>query len=159
MHRRFIAIVVSAALTITGMAAAPARAGDDDIAKWIAGAAALAIVGAAISEHESKKRKRRAIRQQQQLQQYYDNHGYTDVDPRPNPWHGKLLPASCRVTKRLHGQKIRGFGRHCLKRNNVNVRALPQECAYRIKRNDGRKRVIFGSRCLRDFGYQVADAR
>ncbi len=144
MHRRFIAIVLSAALAITSIGVAPARANDTE--KWIAGAAALAIIGLAIHEEKKKKRKRRAA------QHYYETQRTEKEHYRRN----KYLPAGCRVTKYVHGQKIRGFARGCLKRNNIDVRALPGQCKYRVHNpNNGKRNVIFGSRCLRDAGYRI----
>ena len=163
MHRKFIALVLSAAIAVTSLSAAPARA--DDTEKWIAGAAALAIIGIAIHEENKKKRKRHA-----QQQYYYNNHGqsYTHghagptvyQQPKPQVYHNpKLLPGKCKRIGVLQGHQVRGLGRGCLKRHNINVQALPQQCKYKLydpKTNE--RRVIFGGRCLRDQGYRLARA-
>ncbi|MFK7939357.1 MAG: hypothetical protein AB8B82_08265 [Roseovarius sp.] len=147
MHRTFIALVLSAAVAVTGFSAAPARA--DDTEKWIAGAAALAIIGLAINQESKKKRKRKA-----QQQYYYNNHGYTAPTVYHNP---RLLPAKCKVVRNLQGHKVRGLARGCLKRHNVNVQALPQHCKIKIRDpQTNKKRVIFGGRCLRNQGYSLA---
>jgi hypothetical protein len=157
MHRKFIALVLSAALAVTGLSAVPARA--DDTEKWIAGAAALAIIGLAIHEESKKNRKRQA-----QQQYYYNNsHGHAGPNiyqPKPQYYtNPKLLPQQCKVTRALHGQKIRGLARGCLKRNSVNVNALPQHCEIKIPNlNNGKRQVIYGGRCLRDQGYRLAKA-
>ncbi|MDW3118383.1 MAG: hypothetical protein R8G60_11815 [Roseovarius pacificus] len=52
-HRQFIAAVLAAAVAVTGMTAAPARA-DNDAAKVIAGVAALAVLGAAMSDAKAQ---------------------------------------------------------------------------------------------------------
>ena len=49
LFKRFIASIMAAAVALTMLSSAPARA-DNDTAKIIAGAAALAIIGIAISE-------------------------------------------------------------------------------------------------------------
>ena len=55
-HRTFISIILAAAIAVTGMTAAPARA-DNDAAKVIAGVAALAIIGAVIAEERKDRRR------------------------------------------------------------------------------------------------------
>src|SRR6056297_1962117 len=55
LYRKFIATVLGAAVAVTGLTAAPARA-DNDAAKVIAGVAALAIIGAAVAEANKSKR-------------------------------------------------------------------------------------------------------
>ena len=80
MHRRFIALILSASLVVTTAGAAPARA--DDTEKWIAGAAALAIIGLAIHEESKKNRRERAIYQNRiynqgtQPNRYHQGHGH-----------------------------------------------------------------------------------
>ncbi|WP_371225258.1 hypothetical protein [Roseovarius sp. 2305UL8-3] len=138
MHRKFIALVLSAALAVTSLNAQPAHAGSDDTAKWVAALAALAIVGVAINENKKKKRKKRHV---------------TPVRPH-DPY---LLPGRCRVTRNLQGNTIRGFAKGCLKRNNVNVQSLPRECAVRFRDRTRERRVtLFTGRCLRQYGYRVA---
>jgi len=140
MHRRFIAIIVSAAVAVTSMTAQPVRAGDDDIAKWIAGIATIAIIGAAINEKQKKDRRKK--------------HRIVTNPPYPDPY---LLPRKCRVSRNLQGNEIRGFARGCLKRNNVNVQALPQQCKVKFRdRQLDRRVVLFTGRCLRQNGYRVA---
>lgn len=55
LHRHFIAAVLAAAVAVTGLTAAPARA-DNDAAKIIAGVAALAIIGAAVADANKSQR-------------------------------------------------------------------------------------------------------
>ena len=228
MHRKFIALVASAALVITGVSTAPARAGDDDVAKWVAGIAALTIIGVAVADNKKKKRKRRAAAiythpnthsytpQHQpkhshgyghqpkpriiggeglgynyghsqghtpRPQNHGNNHGYNQgynhgygtghlhpkprkphavqpvVRPKPN-YHPRMrppLPAECKVTRHLHGNKIRGLSRRCLKRYNVDVKSLPKKCAMKFRdHRSGKRRAIFTRRCLRQSGYRIA---
>lgn len=59
MHRKFIAIVLGAALAVTGLSTTPVRAGDrGDTAAIIAGVAALAIIGAAVSNDRKHDRRK-----------------------------------------------------------------------------------------------------
>jgi len=58
MHRKFIAIVLGAALAVTGLSSAPVRAQDrGETAAIIAGVAALAIIGAAVASDRKKDRR------------------------------------------------------------------------------------------------------
>ena len=59
MHRKFIAIVLGAALAVTGLSSAPVRAQDrGETAAIIAGVAALAIIGAAVANDRKKDRRK-----------------------------------------------------------------------------------------------------
>lgn len=180
MHRRFIALVLSASLAITTIGAAPAHADDRD--KWIAGAVGLAILGLALNEEKKKKRKRRAQQQYyyNQGQQYnghnghnghngYNNHAYSGThghagpiihQPKPRTKvKPRLLPRNCRVTGKINGHDVRGLAIGCLKRNSVNVKALPQHCKIKVRNPyNGKRKMIFGKRCLREQGYRVARA-
>lgn len=169
MHRTFIALVLSSAIAITGLSASAARADNDDVAKWIAGAAALAIIGAAIADSQKKPK---VVYQQPPSHPkpkghayghtpYYQGHthghaGGTVYQPYHNP---KALPASCRVTEYMHGHKIRGFSSRCLKRKQVDLHDLPRDCALKIRDpQTGKRRMIFTGRCLRQNGYTLARA-
>ena len=65
MIRKIITGVATAALILTGLASAPARAGDNDLAKTLAGIAVLAVIGKAISS--DNKAKAEARRKQAEL--------------------------------------------------------------------------------------------
>jgi len=172
MHRKFIAFVLSAALITTGLTTSPAHAGDDT-EKWIAGAAALAIIGIAIADQKNRKK--------QTYEQYYgtnNGHGHagnqghnswsngqghagnhTVITPKPYHNAHKALPKQCIVKEELHGKKFHGFSRHCLKRNHVNVKAMPRDCAVKIRNpHTGQRKVVFGGRCLKQRGYSIARA-
>ena len=59
MHRKFIAIILGAALAVTGLSTTPVRAQDrGETAAIIAGIAALAIIGAAVSNDRKKDRRK-----------------------------------------------------------------------------------------------------
>lgn len=59
MHRKFIAIVLGAALAVAGLSSAPVRAQDrGETAAIIAGVAALAIIGAAVANDRKKDRRK-----------------------------------------------------------------------------------------------------
>ena len=160
MHRTFITIVTIAALSISGLSAAPARAGDKETARWIAGIAAAAVIGAVI--HDANKRDKRRRQQQQQVHQYEHNygHGYTNqghARPVPHSVKRKLLPGRCLVRGETRRGAVRGFGRHCLNRHYSYTNSLPQQCAVRALNRRGEfRRIIYRKKCLTRHGYQVA---
>lgn len=153
MHRKFITLVLSAALAITGLGTGSARA--DDTAEWIAGAAALAILGYAIVDQKNRDRHAGTT-------PYYQPRAYGQSAPvvrQPTPYYrsSKGLPPQCVVSGKLQGRKVHGLRRNCLKRFNVNLNALPRECAVKFRNpNTGKRHVIYGGRCLRQQGYRLA---
>lgn len=158
MHRKFIILILSAAIAVAGLTAAPARAGDD-AAKWIAGIAAVAIIGAAISENEKKKKRRRNQASQYYYDQYETPNYRRDPYARPLPRRvqRKILPNACRVRAETRNGHVRGFGQRCLQNNYNYVNSLPRDCAVRAKNRRGKyKRVIYRQGCLKRYGYQVA---
>ena len=50
-HMKFIAGVAALSIALTGLAAAPARAGDEDVAKIVGALVGLAILGAVINDN------------------------------------------------------------------------------------------------------------
>lgn len=156
MHRKFIAFVLSAAMAVTALTTGPVRADEEDIAKWIAGAAALAIIGAAIAD-ANKDRKTPAYNYNQGYG--HNNYGH---DPKYGSSHSnypkhKTLPRQCRVQSVRHGQPVRGFSARCLKRKHVDLRTMPRDCAVRVWDSaTSRRDVVFQGQCLRRYGYQVA---
>ena len=56
MSGRFISLILAASVAVTGLTAAPAQAGDRDVARALAALAGIAVLGAAI--HDAQKNKR-----------------------------------------------------------------------------------------------------
>lgn len=159
MHRKFIALIVSTAIAITGLglAAQPARA--DETTRVLAGIAALALIGAAIRDAQ---RKDRVVTRQQTI---YSGPTYQPPAPR-NHVHAKRRPAYGQHVRRdlpnscilpmpanRNGQVV--VGEICLQRNAVNTAELPSNC--RVSFWNGRKwRSGYDSTCLYNRGYRVA---
>jgi hypothetical protein len=55
MSRKFISLIIAASIAVTGMTAAPAQAGERDLARALAAIAGIAIAGAVI--HDARKDK------------------------------------------------------------------------------------------------------
>lgn len=145
-HRKFIAFVLCLSLAITGFSAAPARAGDD-VAKVLAGLAALAIIGAAINDRRDE-RKAHVTRRP----------AYTPppaYQPRPLPPRVARydLPGKCR--REFRGYSGRNLmGARCLQRNYRFSAGLPQQCRVTFW-NNGRNTAAYKPRCLKRQGYRI----
>lgn len=145
-HRKFIAFVVCLSLAITGFSAVPARA-DEDVAKVLAGLAALAIIGAAIKDSRDNDRKDYVSRQP----------NYTPPAYKPRPVPSRVarydLPAKCQ-------REYRGFGdrkllsNSCLQKNYRHAARLPQQCRVTFW-NGKRNKTAYKSRCLTRQGYRI----
>jgi hypothetical protein len=168
MHRKFIALIVSAALAVTGLslAAAPARA--DDTAKILAGIAAFALIGAAI--HNNRNKDQVVIRPGPTWQ----GPGHTGTHYRPQPpiqsrptppaptRPRPLPPRYTRYDLPNHCLKpANGFrqgkylvGNDCLERYYGSTSTLPGEC--RVRFGAGREtRTMFRPGCLQKHGYRL----
>lgn len=142
MSRKFIAAILAASMAITSFTAAPARAAsDEDIAKFLFGAAALAITGKAISDNNRN-----------QATRFPDSE--VVVTPRPN--RNKVLPRRC-VTrgKTALGNNTRVLRAKCLNRHYARANRLPLSCRLPVWTQNGRKPAYL-ARCLRDRGYSIA---
>ena len=124
MTRKFFGIFLSAALAVTSIGVAPAQAGDRELRRALAGVAALAIIGSAISQSQAQDRGRHNT---------YNRHGNRPRAHQPRahqPRHrARAIPAHCLVNTRINNRPARGFGARCAQRS---VRGhLPQNCVRR----------------------------
>lgn len=182
MGRKFIAAVVAAALTVTAVGTAPARA-DSDLLKTLAIVAGAAVVGKVIYDQTQRNRQNQIVsRNVAPPPVYYQaperqTHRAPmpqsvyrpvarpqvvwaepiDIDPRPLPKRAdrKLLPGDCLQSVETRDGRVRFFAQDCLERNYSYVNRLPQDCAVRFRSYNG-PREGYDARCLRDEGYQLA---
>ena len=135
IYRKFIATILAASVAVTGLTAAPARAGNDDIAKVLLGATALVVIGSAIAQ--GSERNRPVIyRNAPRPKGVTHNHRYKAPVRHRNTY----APARHR---HVHGHAPR---RAQHSRHRV---VLPKAC--RIS-NSGR-RTVYSARCLERRGY------
>ncbi len=165
MSRKFIATILAAALTITSFTAAPARADTKDVAKALAGIAALAIIADAVKDNDRDRRDRDYKYKSRDREHDYtwggrdrhDRYRYDDLRPRPLPdrVRGRNLPGQCMV--RITGRNIdaRAFDERCLARNRVHVNRLPNDCVLRV-RGGHPSQTYYAAPCLRAHGYRMA---
>ncbi len=139
IHRQFIATVLAAAVAMTGLTAAPARA-DNDAAKVIAGVAALAIIGAAVADANKSKRPKviypapRAYGHHKHHARHkgYKAHKRHRAHQRHNRYNRHVEP--------YRGHRQGGV----IPRRATNRVALPNACL--IANNGGR--AVYSARCL-----------
>lgn len=100
MHRKFIALIISAALAVTSLTAVPAQAQNrGETAAIIAGVAALAIVGAAIADDRNKDRRNDHVTR---------GHGYHKPYYAPKRQHKQVYRYGHKQQR--HYKPQRGFG-------------------------------------------------
>lgn len=148
-HRKFIALILSLSLAVTGFSAVPARA-DEDVAKVIAGLALLGIIGAAINDRR-------------------DDHRPAVTHNRPNHGHGGQgygnrplpsgvarydVPAQCLRVFPRYSQSQKLLGQGCLRKNYRHANRLPHSC--KVTFWNGRKhKTGYRPGCLRKNGYRL----
>lgn len=161
IHRKFIAVIASLAIAITGFSAAPARAGSDELGTALAVILGLAVVGTVINKRNDEKKARRQ-ENRQQPRPHAGRRPPEYVQPRPRPPHAdrnvnrKLLPQKCLYNMRTeNGRSIQAFGQRCLERNYRFTNSLPQRCSRRVWTRNGAG-FAYGARCLNRNGYQLA---
>ena len=162
MSRKFIGFVLAVSTAIAGFSAAPARAAsEEDIARLLAGAATVFIIGKAIQSARDKDdddddRRKVITRHDPTPKIYsYQNH-IPKVVPRGNKHRDRaaVLPARC-VQEVRGGRPNRVVMGRCLERNHVNTRALPKACRMNVETRRGTTRA-YALPCLRHRGYTLA---
>lgn len=156
MSRKFIASIIAASIAITGFAAAPAKADSSDLARFLAGATALVIIGQALDDNRSLSRSSvnyyrfddRHHHDGHRSRGHHRGHRDANVD---SP---KRLPPGCltRVDSRHGSRQV--FGEACLNVHYLHNSTLPRACRTR-NRHEG-PRVAYDATCLFDRGYRAA---
>lgn len=163
MSRKFIGAILGAALTVTTFSAAPARANNDDLARFLGAAATLFIIGKAIESHNDKPRARAPAqthpkpRPQAHQAPRPSQHSYgkpqreraNHIARRPAP-----LPSGCMFPVR-RGDTRFAMGARCLNRHYTSSRPLPRACKIKTMTRDGHRKA-YSVRCLRQNGYKIA---
>ncbi|MFU8776602.1 MAG: hypothetical protein ACNA7M_02880 [Roseovarius sp.] len=131
MHRKFIALIIGAALTVTSLTAAPAQAQSrGETAAIIAGVAALAIVGSTLANDRNRDRHSNHVtRGHGYKQPYYAPKRHHK--PAYNPGHSRH-----QYNQNRHYQPQRGYARPHQNRH-VHQRGYGNHTSY--DRNSHRK--------------------
>lgn len=161
MSRKFITSILIAAVTVTGIsfAAAPARAGNDDLAKLLFGATALAIVGTAIANgRESESTRSSKVNKHVHA---YPKPGHVsphrpEAVRRKAPVFSKSLPASCLRRHAVKGNhSVSLIGKRCVQNHYRHADRLPRHCQTRVQASTG-AHSGYNMYCLRQNGYTLA---
>lgn len=149
MHRKFIALIISTAIGITSLSALPARAGDHDAARALAGFAALAILGLAIHNARDKDDTPTVSHTAPQPNNHW-------VRPKPLPPRAARydLPGKCLRNHKLQGGPARLLGLQCLENNYRYTSQLPYACRLQFDGNNI-SRTGYEPLCLRERGYRI----
>ncbi|RMD46917.1 MAG: hypothetical protein D6832_06965 [Alphaproteobacteria bacterium] len=135
---RITGLVLAGALAASTVLAtpAPARAGNDDFVKFLAGATAIYIIGSAIAQSQARPVTRRV--------------------PAPvyAPPRWKTAPAACRVSVRTRGGWGRGYLAGCTRSRVARPAALPAACLDWARTSVGWRQVYRGL-CLRRNGWRA----
>lgn len=165
MKKTFTASLLAFSIAITSITAVPAQASsDEDIAKFLAGAAALFILGKAIENNKApkkQKKKKRKVKPKKTYQQqpHVSRNQHRRHRIRKSPMH-HVVPAECGFPiKTRRGNYREVFGEHCLEKNMRLARLLPAACEENVRIRHGRRADVYDGRCLRKFGYRVEARR
>lgn len=146
MKRMVIAAIATAALTGASLTPAPVRA-SDDLGRFIAGAAALFILGAAISQANQPPAQPPAHARPQPHRPH--------PPARPHRPHQPVaIPARCAVTATIRGRSEPFYRERCIRNAGITV-PLPRRCAATIQGAQG-TRILYSASCLREAGFRVA---
>lgn len=158
MHKKFITTVATLSILITGFAAAPARAGDQNSNRALAALLGIAVVGAILHEKKKDKKRSRVQTVHSANKKTFDARTQTNhIKPRPLPkrLNTHLLPGQCLRSFNTTRGPMRIFGQNCLERNYNFVHTLPKHCERRVRTDRG-MRFGFAARCLNRQGYELA---
>jgi hypothetical protein len=135
------AAALSVALAFTGMAASTtaARADNDNLHRFLGGAAALLIIG-------------NILENQQQHPGYYGHVPPTRHVIAPPVVHRLVAPSTCYSRFRGPNMNMRGFGAHCLTSHTPHYAYLPNSCLERVFTYQG-WRQVYDAQCLYDHGW------
>lgn len=160
MHKKFIALIVATAITITGVSASQARAAD--AGEILGGLAAIAIIGAAVNHYQKEQRKEEVSRKYEK--KYYapkakkHHHKSHAKKHRTRPLPKRVarydLPQRClRKYGSYHGKRPL-LAPNCLKKHYKYTNSLPNQCKVGFWNGKKVKRG-YEPACLRHHGFRV----
>ena len=151
MSRKFIATILAASLTVTSISAVPANAGNKDLARFLAGATALVIIGSALSNGNAQASTRHETPAARPLATHDYRHDHWRHDRHAAP-----LPGYCRSSIWTPNGRKTFLDRRCVNRNYDRAYQLPQQCRITAGAKPGHGRRGYSIRCLKKHGYDIA---
>lgn len=177
MSRKFIAAITACAIAFSGVTATQAQADNKQLKRFIVGATALAILGAAMSDSRADGRAYVGTRDQRPRRHGghnrghgYDrhhDHGHTygrnhdtprwnGNGPRPRPLPRRIersyLPERCLTSVQTRRGRLALYSQACLNRHYRLTHALPGQCRIKVRTNRG-PLLGYTSRCLARNGW------
>lgn len=163
--RKLTATIASLALAGSLAIPAPAAAETSDLARALAGIAAIAIIAKAIDNRRDRKRSSTYNSGNLGSYEHYDGRRTIDGTIRRYDNHNQQtrrrgfkrhpLPQSClRVIETSRGDRL-AYGARCVNRKYEFASRLPESCETVVRTPRG-FRTVYGARCLRRDGWKVA---
>ena len=161
MFKSAAAALLSISVAFGAVAPTPVQASDaDDIARFIFGAAALALIAKELRDDHGKDRDGRP---DVHVHRPHNNNNVTITRPghspvitphRPN--RQRAVPLSCRRTFETDRGRRNVFGVPCLRREGVNIARLPERCLRQV--NLPRRTIdAYAQRCLVNNGVRLVN--
>lgn len=149
--RKLTSALAALALALAGLTAAamPARAqSNDDLVKFLFGAAALAVIAKSLSD--SDKRRQAAVPVHPVRPHYPPVQPQRPHHPPAHAHRPAHLPAACAIQAGGRGSAVY-YSERCLR--GEGLRRLPQSCARSLRTARGNQTVYDGA-CLQNAGYR-----
>ena len=130
--------LLAATLAFTSLTPGPAHAADgEDLAKLLAGIAAIAIISRALNDNDNDRPRA-------------GHHG--GGHSAGIPQNRRVLPYRCFRRVDTRNGRMGVFGKRCLNNHYRYADRLPERCAVRVRIGD-RPRPAYRARCLRNAGF------
>lgn len=166
LSRKALLTTLAAAVAASSIGAAPARAGNDDLARALIGIGAIAIIGSAIA-NESRANDRghnnggwnngghnNGGHNNGGWNNGGHNNGGWGQPPRPRPVR-KTIASRCEVRTWVNGYRAVGYRAACAEKTASRPNLLPDACRQRtdIPRGGQGPKVIYRRACMKQRGW------
>ncbi|MEQ9693016.1 hypothetical protein [Shimia sp. SDUM112013] len=159
ISRKFILSILGAAVAVTTLAARPAHAlSEEDAAKLLFGAAALFMIGHAITDDDKPARVTRHTHVPPKPRHSHNSH---HPKPRPLPERARIsykeyVPRGCvRTFETNRRGSVSMLGARCLDKHYPQAHLLPKTCRTRIHTPAYGVVKGYDQRCLKDKGFKL----
>lgn len=155
LFRRLAATLTAAAtaLALLGATTVPARADGEDVAKIIAGIAALAIIGKAIDNRNDRKDKPAEVIPVHPKPRWDDDRPRHEPPRYGRPRHDDDRYGRPRYDDDRYGYPRPDRPRHDAPRRDTRAPVLPGACALELATPQGRTATVYSARCLDREGF------
>ncbi len=144
---KFTAALMALSLAVAGTAAAPAKAGDEEIALALGGLLTLFVIGKAL---EDDKPKSAPVVVEDDTYKHNKN-GYKYWKPWPAE---KTVPEACIEPVRYQGAREEMALQSCLVRT-VPLKNLPRNCDEPVRTRTGGVATAYDLSCMKNSGFKL----